>query len=180
MPNGPLPEAKPTEPESAHLPTMSLTFRSVMNEIPYRNDSSSMFDRSFPSSTSSQSESELRMISSTRGRKIHDQDACEGDCLNGRQKKHSLRQSLLQEALKSTKKTIRDRRPDLENEHDNEVGSFPPNDKIPLGQAPGRPRGSVTFDDYMQWQSHAALESDSGDEKGVEMQHTSMAVNCSK
>ena len=163
MPNGPLPEAKPTEPKSpAHLPTTSLEFRPVRNEIPDRNDLSSMFDMS-SSTTDSQSESELRMLSLKKRRKIREQDACERDSLNGRQKKHSPRRSSLQVALKSTKKIISNRKSNLENKGNNEARSFPPDDKDPLGQAPGRPCGKGTFDDYIHWQSQPTLDTDSGD-----------------
>ena len=98
MPNGHLLEAKPTEPVSpARLPTTSLEVRPVTNRMSDRNDLSSMFDRSSSTTTDSQSESELRMLSVKRRRKIRDQDACERDSLNRRQKKHSLRQSSLAE-----------------------------------------------------------------------------------
>ncbi|KAK0507586.1 hypothetical protein JMJ35_010109 [Cladonia borealis] len=180
IPNGPLSEAMSTEPKStAHLPTTSPEFRPIRNEMPDRNDLSSMFDMS-SSTTDSQSESKLRMLTMKRSRKIRGQGVRKRDSLNGRQKKHSLRQSSLQGALKSPKKITRNRGSNLENKDNNEVRSFPPDDKDPLGQASGRPCGNVTLDDYMHWQSHLTLETDSGDGKGVEMQHTSMAFNCSK
>ena len=180
MPNGPLPEAEPTEPESpTHLPTTSLEFRPARDEMLDRNDLSSMFDMS-SSATDSQSESELRMLPWGKRRKIRDEDECERDSFNGRQNKKSLRQSSWQGALKSPKNSARKKRSKLENKDNNEVKSFPPDDKDPLGQAPGRRCGSVTCDDYMHWQSHPTLDTDSEDGKGVEMQHTSMAVNCSK
>ena len=179
MPNGPLPEAKPTEPESpAHLPTTSLEFRPVMNGMSDHNDLSSVFDRSSSFTTDSQSESELRMLSLKRRRKIRDQDAYERDSLNGRQKKHPSRPSPLQGVLKTPTKILRNRRSNHEKK--NEVRSFPPDEKNLLGQAPGRPCGKATFDEYMHWQSHPTLEIDSGEGKGVEMRHTSMAVDCSK
>ena len=181
MPNGPLPEAKLTEPESpAHLPSTSLEFRPVMNGMPDRNDLSSMFDRSSFSPTDSQSESELRMLSLKRRRKIRDQDACERDSLNGKKNKHSPRQSSLEGALKSTRKIMSNRRSNLEDKDHNELRSSPPDANEPLGQAPGRPCGEATFEDYMHLQTHPTLDTDSGDGKGVEMRHTSMAVNCSK
>ena len=181
MPNGPLLEAKHTEPERpAHLPTRSLESRPVMNETPDRNDSSSMFDRSSCSTTDSQSESELRMLSFKRRRKTRDQDACERDSLNERQKKRALRRRSLQGTLVSTKKIIGNGRSSLKGKDNNRVRSFPADDKNPLAQAPGRPCGSVTCDDYIHWQSHPTLETDSGDGKGVEMRHASMAVNSSK
>ena len=141
MPNGPLPETKPTEPKSsAHLPTTSLEFRPVRNEMPDRSDLSSMFDMS-SSATDSQSESEFRMLPWGKRRKIRDQDACERDSFNGRQKKNSLRQSSWQGTLRSPKKLTRKKRSKVENKDNNEVRSFPPDDKDPLGQAPGRPCG---------------------------------------
>ena len=92
IPNGPLPEAKLTEPDSpAPFPTKSLDFRPVMDQMPDRNDLSSVADRSSCTSDS-QSESELRMLSLKRRRKVHDQDAFGGSAsLNGRRKRLSLR-----------------------------------------------------------------------------------------
>ena len=86
IPNGPLPEPPLTEPDSpAHFPTTSLEFRPVMDQMPGRNDSSSMTDES-SSSTSN---------SLKRRRTIRDQDASGGmGSLNGRQKRPSLGQSL--------------------------------------------------------------------------------------
>ena len=180
LPNGPLPEAMPTEPKSpAHLPTTSLAFRPGRNAMPDRNDLSSIFDTS-SSTTDSQSEGELRIRSWKKPRKIHDQDVRDRDSLNGRQKKRSLTQSSLQGALKSPKMIMRRRSSNIEDKDDNEVRSFQPNDKDSLGQAPGCPCGKVTSGDCMHWQTHPTLDTDSKDGKGFEMRHTSMAVNCSK
>ena len=163
LPNDPLPEAKPTEPKPpAHLSTTSLEFRPVRNEMADHNDLSSMFDMS-SSTTDSQSESELRMLSLKRHRKIRDQDACARGSLRGRQKKRSLMQSSMKGGLKSRKKITRNRRPNLEDKDNNEARSFPPDDKDPSGQVPGRHCGSVTCDEYMRWQSHPTLETDSKD-----------------
>ena len=180
MPNCPLSETKPTEPKSpAHLPTTSLEFRPVRNEMADRNDLSSTFEMS-SATTDSQSESELRMLPWGKRRKIRNQDACERDSFIGRQKKNSLRQTSWQGALKSPKKITRQKRSNPENEDNNELRSFPHDDKDPLGQARGRPWGNVTCDGYVHCQSHPTLETDSGDGKGVEMRHASTAVNCSK
>ena len=142
VPNIPLPETKLTEPESpAYLPTTSLDSRPVMDQMSDRNDLSSVFDRSSSSSTTdSQSESELRMLSLKRRRKVRDQDACGGKAsLGGRQKIHSSTQSLLQGALKTPTKITKNTSSDLQNKDKNELRSFPPGDKDPLGQAPRTP-----------------------------------------
>ena len=139
MPNGHLLETKATEPESpARLPTTSLEVQPVMNKMPDRNDFSSMFDSS-SSTADSQSESELRMLSVKRRRKICDQDACEKDSLNRRQKKHSSRQSPSQGALKIPMKISKNMGSDLQNKDNNEVRSFPLDDKDPSGQTPKTP-----------------------------------------
>ena len=180
LPNGPLPEAMPTEPESpAHLSTTSLEFRPGKNKMPDHNDLSSILDMS-SSTTGSQSEGELRMLSLKKRRKIHDRDVCERDSLNRRRNKHSLIQSSLQGALKSPKMIMRRRSSNIEDEDTNEVRSIQPNHKDPLGQAPGCPCGKVTSGDCMHWQTHPTLDTDLEEGKGFEMPHTSIAVDCSK
>ena len=148
LPNGHLPEAMPTEPKSpAHLPTTSLEFRPGRNAMPDRIDLSSIFDMS-SSTTDSQSEGELRMLSLTKRRKINKQDACERDSLNGGQKKRSLKQGSLKGGVKTQKRNTRNRVSHIENRDNNEASLFPPDDKDPSG-APGSPYGSVTCDEYM-------------------------------
>ena len=44
--------------------------------------------------------------------------------------------------------------------------SLPPEDRDSLGQAPGRPCGKETFDDYMHWQSRPTRETGRGTEEG--------------
>ena len=77
IPNGPFPEAKLTPPDSpAHFPTTSLERRPVVDQMPDRNDLSSVADRSSSSTGNLQSKRGLHMLSLKRHRFNREQDAC--------------------------------------------------------------------------------------------------------
>ena len=100
IPNGPLPEAKPTEPESStHLSATLPELQPDMDQMPDGNNLSGIFDTSASSTTDSELESEVRRLPLRRRRRVGDQDAGGRDSLNARRKRISLRQ-------KSTKGVI--------------------------------------------------------------------------
>ena len=187
--NRPLPEAKPPR-SPTHSPTSSVEYDPVTDRMPDGNDLSSVFVRSSSSSADSASERKFRILPFKTRRKVGDKDACGRDSLSGRQKKHSLRKrrqqkrslsregrrdthedSSSQFALTTYTKLLRNTWSNLENENNNEVASFPPDNKDLLGQAPEYHRGKAMVDKQIHWQSHPTLKHDSEAGEGVDTWH---------
>ena len=165
---------------ATHLPTTSLEFQPVRDQLPDGNDASSVFDSSSTPATDHEPEYEHNVLTSKRRRKVGDQDAGGIDSLNGRHKKTSLRRSSLLCILSTPSKSSRDMRSDLENKDNSEVKSVALNDKALLDQTPGELGGKMAFDNYVHCQSRPILDYNPEVGKGVETRHASMAVNCSK